>query len=216
MLEMAQGGGQLDNNALSLLRCMELVAASFPLAVLTESGRHGITCDAEIVVALAVKWMGATARSTTAKVVAATVEATEQTAQWSTGKVATGEQEAMPPVISDGVWQSLIIRTNNDIFDHLKRFLPGSRSWLFDQYKQWLALPQENANHRAFVLYGGAGVGKSTWAARLVQMRKETGVMAYHFCKHSDTEWVGASPTGFGLGGAWEGVHVMRATGINK
>jgi hypothetical protein len=37
------------------------------------------------------------------------------------------------------------------------------------------------------VLYGDAGVGKSTFASKLCSMKREdTCIMAYHFCKHSD------------------------------
>ena len=40
---------------------------------------------------------------------------------------------------------------------------------------------------RAIVIYGDAGVGKSTVASKLCWMeRSDTAIMAYHLCKHSD------------------------------
>ena len=43
------------------------------------------------------------------------------------------------------------------------------------------------SQQRAFVLYGDAGVGKSTFASKLCCMESsDTAIMAYHLCKHSD------------------------------
>jgi hypothetical protein len=66
-------------------------------------------------------------------------------------------------------------------------WLPGSRKWLVKRYNAWLALPSDHKQHRAFVLYGGPGMGKSTFAAALCSLPTplagDGGVAAYYFCK---------------------------------
>ncbi|GLC45378.1 hypothetical protein PLESTM_001726200 [Pleodorina starrii] len=75
----------------------------------------------------------------------------------------------------------------NNLFSH---FQPGSRSWLFEEFAEWLALSPDNPSHRAMVLYGGPGLGKSTVVAALVAKKAVDGrasAMAGHwFCKHND------------------------------
>ena len=91
--------------------------------------------------------------------------------------------------------ESLVEATMIDIEDHLTRFQPGSRGWVFDLYLKWLSRSavagDAGERQRAFIVYGDAGVGKSTIAAKLACMRPEvTNILAYHFCKHSDIKYV--------------------------
>lgn len=72
-----------------------------------------------------------------------------------------------------------------DINHLLTRFVPGMRGWLMDLVDTWAALPPGAASSRAFVLYGGPGVGKSTFSAALCR-HKPGLVQAYHFAKFSD------------------------------
>ncbi|GFR48187.1 hypothetical protein Agub_g10039 [Astrephomene gubernaculifera] len=88
---------------------------------------------------------------------------------------------------------------SSDVTNHLTRFLPGSRSWLFQAYTEWLAKDPKDPNYRALVLYGGPGLGKSTVAAALVSKHvftkdADTGggelvgsaVAGHYFCRHND------------------------------
>ena len=87
---------------------------------------------------------------------------------------------------------SLVADITADIKDHLQRFQLGSRDWVFDAYFEWLKQSPGNVGdkqerQRAFIIYGDAGVGKSTIAARLARMPAEdTHIKTYHFCKHND------------------------------
>ncbi|GFR48184.1 hypothetical protein Agub_g10033 [Astrephomene gubernaculifera] len=89
-------------------------------------------------------------------------------------------------------------RFSSDVANHLTRFLPGSRSWLFQIYEEWLAKDPNDPNYRALVLYGGPGLGKSTVAAALVSKQVFTkdaatgvelvgsAVAGHYFCRHND------------------------------
>jgi DNA replication protein DnaC len=79
---------------------------------------------------------------------------------------------------------------DSEVNNLLTRFQPGSRSWLFEEFEEWLALTPDHPSHRAMVLYGGPGLGKSTVVAALVA-KKAVGVQApvvagHWFCKHND------------------------------
>ncbi len=58
-----------------------------------------------------------------------------------------------------------------DAASHLTRFQRGSRAWLFKSYLDWLAKGPADPSHRALVIYGAPGLGKSTIAAALVSRR---------------------------------------------
>ena len=78
----------------------------------------------------------------------------------------------------------------SEVNNLLTRFQPGSRGWLFEEFAEWLALSPDDPSHRAMVLYGGPGLGKSTVVAALVAKKAIGGrasAMAGHwFCKHND------------------------------
>ncbi len=89
---------------------------------------------------------------------------------------------------------SLVEANEADIKGHLSRVVPGSREWIYDIFLGWVNMKKQSAGppgreqtHRALTLMGDAGMGKSTVSAMLCRMDpKMTGIMAYHFCKHSD------------------------------
>jgi hypothetical protein len=81
-----------------------------------------------------------------------------------------------------------------EIAQLMTRFLPDSRRWLFEEVDAWLALPPGAPDARAFLLYGGPGIGKSTFSAALLQRRGGTNVAAHHFCKFSDERRRAAIP----------------------
>ncbi len=56
----------------------------------------------------------------------------------------------------------------HDAASHLTRFQRGSRAWIFKRYLAWLAKGPADPCHRALVVYGGPGIGKSTIASALV------------------------------------------------
>jgi flagellar biosynthesis GTPase FlhF len=87
--------------------------------------------------------------------------------------------------------ESLVEACSADIVNHLSRFLLGSRAWIIELFLVWLHKGPgsigKQQSQRAFVLYGSAGVGKSTISAKLCCMeQKDTCIYAYHFCRHSD------------------------------
>src|ERR1700722_6156580 len=66
------------------------------------------------------------------------------------------------------------------------------RGWVFDKMEAWLTAPPRSGD-RVFFLCGGPGSGKSSVAARLVQLARgeapaacphfvRTGLAYYHFC----------------------------------
>jgi len=81
-----------------------------------------------------------------------------------------------------------------EIAQLMTRFLPDSRRWLFEEVDAWLALPPGAPDARAFLLYGGPGIGKSTFSATLLQRRGGDAVAAHHFCKFSDERRRAAIP----------------------
>jgi hypothetical protein len=80
----------------------------------------------------------------------------------------------------------------SDVSNLLTRFQPGSRSWLFEKFEEWLALSKDDLGHRAVVLYGGPGLGKSTVVAALVAKKADGGsasaMVGHWFCRHNDSK----------------------------
>ena len=55
---------------------------------------------------------------------------------------------------------------------------PGSRQWMFDRFDAW-----KKTHNAMFVLISAAGMGKTSWAAKLVEDHEKHNVVAWHFCK---------------------------------
>ena len=61
---------------------------------------------------------------------------------------------------------------------HAKDFFPGSRQWMFDRFSAW-----KETDSTMFVLISAAGMGKTSWAAKLVEDHEQQNIVAWHFCK---------------------------------
>ena len=65
-----------------------------------------------------------------------------------------------------------------DFTDDIKRLTEGfvGREWIFREIDEWVS----RSGEPFFILTGEPGIGKSTIAARLTQVRND--IAAYHFC----------------------------------
>jgi hypothetical protein len=80
------------------------------------------------------------------------------------------------------------------IKDHLSRFQPGSRQWLFKEVNDWLiggSLPaQEHKGNlsRVFWIQADAGMGKSVFAATLAKkLKDENRLLGAYFCQFTSS-----------------------------
>ncbi|XP_028396454.1 uncharacterized protein LOC114520403 isoform X2 [Dendronephthya gigantea] len=55
------------------------------------------------------------------------------------------------------------------------------REWLFDDIDSWITRDLEANESRAFVIWGAAGTGKTSFAREFVRRHKERKLVAYHF-----------------------------------
>lgn len=71
-----------------------------------------------------------------------------------------------------------------DIQIHIKRFQDGSREWMFTRFFTWI---ESDSSQRAACLWGGAGMGKSAFAAKLVQrLTASHTLLGAFFCRYGD------------------------------
>ena len=74
----------------------------------------------------------------------------------------------------------------DDIQRHLKNFIPGSRAWLITALDKFLDEPGDN---KLFWLNADAGMGKSAFAAMVVNMYSRSNrIVGYFFCRFDDVE----------------------------
>jgi hypothetical protein len=72
----------------------------------------------------------------------------------------------------------------SDIQIHITRFQEGSREWMFTRFLSWIESP---SSQRAACLWGGAGMGKSAFAAKLVQrLAASHTLLGAFFCRYGD------------------------------
>ena len=69
-----------------------------------------------------------------------------------------------------------------------KKFLTGTREWLFQQLHSWFS--DQESDSRLMILTAGPGIGKSVFAAKVCQVYKESGrLAACHFCKFNNSDY---------------------------
>ena len=74
----------------------------------------------------------------------------------------------------------------SDIERHIAHFHAGSREWMFSLVTEWLLSDKAK---RVFWLKGGAGMGKSAFAATLVKrLQADKSFLAAFFCRYGDSE----------------------------
>ena len=75
-----------------------------------------------------------------------------------------------------------------EVEGYCERFLDGTRQWIFEKVKNWFDDPI--AEHRALVISGVAGVGKSVVSAVICREWKKAEQLAgCHFCQHSNARY---------------------------
>jgi hypothetical protein len=82
------------------------------------------------------------------------------------------------------------------IRDHLSRFQPGSRQWLFEEVNDWLigdSVPVDAPSEpptlsRVFWIQADAGMGKSAFAAALAnKLKDESLLLGAYFCQYTSS-----------------------------
>ena len=75
-----------------------------------------------------------------------------------------------------------------EVEGYCERFLDGTRQWIFEKVKNWFDDPI--SEHRALVISGVAGVGKSVVSAVICREWKKSEQLAgCHFCQHSNARY---------------------------
>jgi hypothetical protein len=73
------------------------------------------------------------------------------------------------------------------IQDHLSRFQPGSRKWMFDEIDDWL-IGDRSSNNQLLWIRADAGMGKSAFAAALSKkMKEENRLLGTYFCQYNSS-----------------------------
>ena len=105
---------------------------------------------------------------------------------------------------SDGVLSKHLVWCdfNHAIELHYGKFVNGTREWVFEQVLSWFN--NETSKHRAFVIAGHAGMGKSVIAA-VICKRFAEHVGASHFFQYNNSRY--NSPTFFLRSLAW---HICK------
>ncbi|XP_046857559.1 uncharacterized protein LOC124450952 [Xenia sp. Carnegie-2017] len=70
-----------------------------------------------------------------------------------------------------------------------KKYLPGTRQWLFEKLKTWFNDRSEDASN-VMILIAGPGVGKSVFAAEVCRRYSEKKKLAAsHFCRYNRSDY---------------------------
>ncbi|CAB4004302.1 Hypothetical predicted protein [Paramuricea clavata] len=70
----------------------------------------------------------------------------------------------------------------NPVSDRMKEEFVG-RGWLFCDIEKWLEKDLEPRESRAFLIWGGAGTGKSSFAQEFVRRHEGEKLAGYHYCQ---------------------------------
>ncbi|CAB4027601.1 Hypothetical predicted protein [Paramuricea clavata] len=70
----------------------------------------------------------------------------------------------------------------NPVSDRMKEEFVG-REWLFSDIENWLEKDLKPRESRAFLIWGGAGTGKSSFAQEFVRRHEGEKLAGYHYCQ---------------------------------
>ena len=100
-------------------------------------------------------------------------------------KIRESTQEVKP----DEVLKTLVkSEFQGDIEHHAKKFQEGTRDWIFKSIEDWL--DDRSSPHRAMVISGNPGMGKTVISAVVSQRMKKAGMLAgSHFCQHNNSRY---------------------------
>ena len=90
---------------------------------------------------------------------------------------------------ADEVLRTLVkFEFKGDIEYHANKFQEGTREWIFKSIEKWL--DDRSSPHRAMVISGNPGMGKTVISAVVSQRIKKAGRLSgIHFCQHDDSRY---------------------------
>ena len=90
---------------------------------------------------------------------------------------------------ADEVLRTLVkFEFKGDTEFHAKKFQEGTREWIFKSIKDWL--DDQSSPHRAMVISGNPGMGKTVISAVVSQRMQKAGRLSgSHFCQHDDSRY---------------------------
>ena len=90
---------------------------------------------------------------------------------------------------ADEVLRTLVkFEFKGDIEYHAKKFQEGTREWIFKRIDDWL--DDRSSPHRAMVISGNPGMGKTVISAVVSQRIQKAGRLSgSHFCQHDDSRY---------------------------
>ena len=90
---------------------------------------------------------------------------------------------------ADEVLRTLVkFEFKGDVEYHAKKFQEGTREWIFKSIEDWL--DDRSSPHRAMVISGNPGMGKTVISAIVSQRIQKAGRLSgSHFCQHDDLRY---------------------------
>ena len=90
---------------------------------------------------------------------------------------------------ADEVLRTLVkFEFKGDTEFHAKKFQEGTREWIFKSIEDWL--DDRSSPHRAMVISGNPGMGKTVISAVVSQRIQKAGRLSgIHFCQHDDSRY---------------------------
>ncbi|CAH3015667.1 unnamed protein product, partial [Porites evermanni] len=90
---------------------------------------------------------------------------------------------------ADEVLRTLVkFEFKGDTEFHAKKFQEGTREWIFKRIEDWL--DDRSSPHRAMVISGNPGMGKTVISAVVSQRIQKAGRLSgSHFCQHDDSRY---------------------------
>ncbi|XP_046858132.1 uncharacterized protein LOC124451517 [Xenia sp. Carnegie-2017] len=104
-------------------------------------------------------------------------------------KLIVGVREIIQRKICSDVKKLGKCKFNGLIEDLNKKYLEGTRQWLFEKLDTWFDDRSENASN-VMILIAGPGVGKSVFAAEVCRLYSEKKKLAAsHFCRYNRSDY---------------------------